>query len=268
MAIEFGDRDTPAHHLTTFTCDDRGRHLVTASVSPDGGEHIDARSSYAEDGRRVQVTSFGPSTQHVDGYGIEGGEGGYPAPGAVRMTTRYDLHGRAEEVIFENAAGEVVQHVRMTRDEAGRLLVEEANMPGLAPPAMESLPDEERRALASLLTVAAGTIRTTSVYDGGGRRIRQSREMGALSEETATFRYDISGFLVEESRRTTSREYALDEAGAPRQGADITRQHDSRYAYVFDAAGNWIERVINSRLSPGGDFAVVATERRTIDYWD
>src|SRR6185295_1747264 len=41
-----------------------------------------------------------------------------------------------------------------------------------------------------------------------------------------------------------------------------------RYAYAYDAQGNWTERVTWKRSVPDGDFLPSKIDRRTIEYFD
>lgn len=264
---EGGTAPGPYPYRTTWSYDDRGRVTATTETGDADSERGRSRSTYDEQGRRTDVVQFPPGGPKVDAYSIEGGEFGYGAPGAVSQTTRYDDAGRPVEVLFHGADGGVIRRVTITRDSAGRVLTEEAEMAG-APliPRQPGMSDDDFAKMQALVSHAFGAMRTTYEYDSAGKAIARAQQMGLLGENRMTYGYDDRGNPIEQRDVHVTREMNFEEDGTPRTSPDTTRIHDVRFTYVYDAHGNWTERIVSSRYAEDGEFAPSNTERRTIEY--
>ena len=221
--------------------------------------------SYDEHGRRTTVEELPPN---LDGYAIDGSELWYGAPGAVRQTTTYDERDLAVESLFLDATGAVIRRVVLTRDAAGRVLIEEAqNGGGFALPDVPGASAEDRDKLAAHVALVFGSMRTTHTYDAEGRLMEETRQMGLLSEDRTTYSYDDRGNRVGQLEETVSREMGFDEEGRPKPSADTKRIHETRFDYQFDEQGNWTERIVKARFAEGAEFATFNVERRSIAYY-
>jgi hypothetical protein len=90
---------------------------------------------------------------------------------------------------------------------------------------------------------------------------------GTLSEDRTTYRYDdLHDEPIEEATEHKSREANLDDDGAVHyKSASVTIQHN-RFEYIYDAQGNWTERMVSYQTEPNPDFQRSNIERRTITY--
>jgi len=268
LASQSGPSDGEARYRRRWTYDRQGRVESVALTGEDADEQPYARSTYDERGRRTEIKTFRPDIR-IDSYGIEGSEFGYGAPGAVSQTTRYDEAGRSIEVLFHNAAGAAVRRVTLLRDAAGRVIDEEADMAGALPlPRQPGMSDADLEQMRALVAQAFGTMRTRYEYDEAGRATRRVQQMGQLGEDRVTFRYDERGNPVEQDEVQVKREMNFDEDNVPHAAPDTTRVHQIRFAYAYDARGNWIERTVSARISEDAAFAPGSVERRTIEYFE
>jgi hypothetical protein len=266
LRSEAGTAPGPYPYKRTWSYDERGRETAT-TVARDGGvEEVRSRSTYDDHGRRTDVATL-QSEVKVDAYSLEGSEFGYSAPGAVSQTTRYDDAGRPVEVLFQGADGGVIRRITFTRDADGRVLTEEAEMAG-APliPRQPGMSDDDVAKMQALVSHAFGAMRTTYEYDAAGRVVARAQQSGLLGEDRVTYRYDERGNPIEQRDVRVTREMHFEEDGTPRTSPDTTRIHDVRFAYVYDAHGNWTERTVSGRIREDAEFAPSNTERRTIEY--
>jgi hypothetical protein len=128
------------------------------------------------------------------------------------------------------------------------------------------MPDAERAQMQSFLRQALA-MRMSYEYDAAGRRIRSTRHQGGLAEDRATYRYDDLGNLIEQDEESVNREMRFDADGARHPTADVRRIHQVRFAYQYDARGNWTERIVSARFREEDGFTPANVEWRTIDYY-
>jgi len=266
LRSEGGTAPGPYPYKTTWSYDERGRETTTTRTRDGGGESVRSRSIYDDHGRRTDVVTL-QSDVKVDAYSIEGSEFGYGAPGAVSQTTRYDDAGRPVEVLFHGADGGVIRRVMFARDSDGRVLSEETDMTSAPLFPRDGMSDEDFAKMQALVSHAFGAMRTTYEYDAAGRPVARVQQMGLLGENRVTYRYDERGNPIEQRDVNVAREMDFEKDGTPRSSPDTTRIHDVRFAYMYDARGNWTERTVSGRVREDAEFAASNVERRTIEYW-
>jgi hypothetical protein len=49
---------------------------------------------------------------------------------------------------------------------------------------------------------------------------------------------------------------------------EIVSKSESRFSYVYDEAGNWIELTVSGRNNPDEPFQTHNVETRVLAYWD
>jgi hypothetical protein len=256
-----------------------GRPTQSVKVAPDGTRRQIDTWQYDSAGRKSKVTFLTVDQPDIPVpifcYGVEGTEIAYGAPGAATLTIAYDEHGRSSEGSFHDANGGLVRRIVFTRDEEGRLLTEvvyfggETPFPGLVTH-NESVPVEERANLAELLTmVFADQVfsSTTYAYDEKGRLMERTIRMGNLSEGRTTYRYDDNDNVIAEISEDQHREMHVDTDGVLRAGEDAHLGQQNRFDYLYDAHGNWTERVVWSRTGSQPEFRRSNIERRAITYY-
>jgi YD repeat-containing protein len=257
MESNFHRGDGPIDRRTVYFYDDAGRHVRTMQVVHDGTPTEWESCTYDAAGRKTKVCFLEAIGRKVSGYGVEGSEQAYPAPGATTMTTSYDERDLPGKVVFEDANGNAVTQVVFVRDSAGRLLSEEVHMGGgsLFSEVLEKTPPDERGRLAALIHKAWGDWSTTYEYDAKGRMVERKRT-GTLGEERTTYRYEDRDNPVELTTEHRNRDAGLDENGTVHYTPDKVSVADTRFEYVYDAHGNWTERAVTHG----------SIERRAITY--
>jgi hypothetical protein len=259
-------------HRTFYSYDDAGRQIRTVSLSHDGNRQEAEASTYDSLGRKTTVRYLFPQEGGAHtAYSIEGMDHGYGAPGAVNMTTVYDANHLPVEVLFRDAQNALVRRIVFTRDEAGRPLKEECLF-GDQPPFPEAeaqghsggVPMAEILAKVFGLAQAFSTI--TYAYNENGLLVERARRIGSLGEERTTFRYDEHRNPIEESTVHEDREYGAYEQGELHVTKERPHTQHTRFEYRYDKEGNWMERVVWSRLEPNPNFECRNVERCEITY--
>jgi YD repeat-containing protein len=262
---QLGTAGAAAQHRVIHAYDPDGRLVRATTIDVDGAEHVTQTCSYDEHGGRATIENL---PANLDGYSIDGSDLFYGAPGAVRQTTKYDDRALAVESVFHDATGAVIRRVVLTRDAAGRVLIEEAqNGEGFALPDTPEMSPEDREKMASMVASVFGSMRTTYTYDAEGLLVEENRQMGLLSEDRTTYSYDDRGHRIAELEESVSREMGLDEEGRPQAKPDTKRRRETRFDYRFDEQGNWTERIVSARFAEGAEFAASNVERRAIEYY-
>ena len=269
LLIRSGTLGEPPDHQMVFAYDAQGRLIRVVTVDPADVERPSQTCSYDDHGRRTAVHDLAPAPQGIAmSYAVDGSEFGYGAEGATRQTTTYDEYGRSVESIFEDAAGEVIRRVFLTRDTAGRVVDEESQaIAAFAVPESPDLSVEDRATMQALMLQAFGSIKTSNQYDAAGHLMLQTRQSGRLGETRTTYAYDERDNPIEQSEIDVQRGMNVDTDGTSHVTPDTTRIHDTRFAYVYDAHGNWTERSVSGRFSADGEFGPSNAERRAIEYW-
>jgi hypothetical protein len=263
----------------TYDYDADGRVRLGVLITPDGLRSETERSTYDAAGRRTKVAVL-PSLPAGAGevpmlHGVEGSTVSFGAPGATTLATDYDERGLPIAAAFHDAAGRVVLRVTFTRDDAGRVLTEEARIGGpffLANlPSDQDLPAEARVQLEAFAGVAfPDDVYHSAVhtYDAAGRLIERITRFGAMTEDRTTFEYGDHGDPVEEISSGWSRSMNSEEGGGVDQGQREVAERATRFEYQHDAHGNWTERITLHRSAPNGSFNRGLIERRIISYHD
>ena len=245
-------KDDEPTSTTVHTYDAEGRPAGQVTIAPDGTRREAESCIYDSSGRKTKRTSFPLLETTNVGYGVEGSQHAYGAPGASIMTTRYDEQGRPAQAIFQDANHAIVRRVTFTRDEAGRVLAESVEFGDAAPfpdvlTGAGGVPSEYRAKMATLLAevFANQTFSTTTyAYDSKGRVVERIMRMGNLSEDRTTFRYNDRDDPIEESEEHHSRGADLDDQGVMQATDERSHTSQTRFEYQYHEHGNWTERIV------------------------
>jgi YD repeat-containing protein len=269
LRSDAGPAGGQAEATTTWTYDDRGRVIAMALVTAGGVETIRESSTYDERGRQTKRAAFN-FPHRIDSYSVEGTEFGYGAPGAVAQTTRYDEAGRPIESEFLDASDRVIRRVTMSRDARGHVVTEESHAPAaLQFPRDAAMSDDDFAQLQTLLAAAGSeSMRVTYEYDEAGRILARAHQWGLLGGERVIYVYDDHDNPVANVTTSVHREMTSDAGGTLQAKDEKTQTSEVRFSYVYDARGNWIEKIVSSRITDSGDFADQNVERRTIEYYE
>jgi hypothetical protein len=268
---------------TVYFYDEAGRHIRTMQLNHDGTETVLEVCSYDADGRKTKVQFLFPREADSEcgagnacgastGYGIEGTDTAYGAPGATTMTVTYDEKNLPAKVLFQDANHRPLNRVIFTRDSAGRLLSEEMHQGEISPfqGIVDQAPAERREEMAAMLRQVLGETlsNTTYAYDAQGRLVKREHRMGSLGGGCTTYRYDDHDDPVEETVEHRSREGSFDEIENVHYSSDRVNVQHNRLEYRYDAQGNWTERIVSFRPESEPDFQRSNIERRAITYHD
>jgi len=267
---------------TVYVYDEGGRLIRTTHLGQDGTRADIEVCSYDAGGKKTKVRvlphleadsecngthACGAST----GYAIEGTNSAYDAPGAATMTVTYDENDLPTKVSFHDSDQHLLSCVTLIRDSGGRLLSEELHKGERSPfqNFLDKAPPEERERLAALLEVVLGDTASnrTYRYDAKGRLMTREHRMGNLGGDTTTYHYEDSDNPVAEITEHRSRDAGLDETGIVSYSSDRVNVQHNRLEYLYDARGNWIERIVSIRSESELDFRRSNIERREIIYY-
>jgi hypothetical protein len=250
---------------TRYLYDERGRHVRTVVIAPDGSATDSETCSYDDAGRKTK-TEFLRNPQFDVSYSIEGTSTGVGCPGATAISTTYD--NLTSEVGFLNIDGKLIKRVTLLRDDAGRLLKEEVIMIGAPPwPGMDFGEHQEAVGAAIGQIFADSFLSTSYTYDGRGRLIQRDDRMGTLGGNRTTYRYEDRDEAVEETTEHTSREASLNEDGTLQYTPGTSHIQHNRFEYTYDSHGNWTSRTVSFQLEPESAFRLSNIERREIEYY-
>jgi hypothetical protein len=236
--------------------DERGRLERVVAVDHDGTEREVETCSYGQDGKRTKAYVVPAQLAKAFMYAIESTGQSYGAPGARTITTLYDDGGRPNEVFFHDADQRLLRRVVLARDGMGRLTTEELRLGEESP-----FPDVVFGPNSVLSS-------TSYAYDARNRVLYRGTRMGELGEHRTTFRYDDRDNPIEEIHEDISREMQIDEAGVLHTSTEKSSTQHARFDYTYDAQGNWLERVVWSRLESNPNFERSNITRREITYYD
>ncbi|MGA7856368.1 MAG: hypothetical protein WCA11_00460 [Terracidiphilus sp.] len=268
---------------TVYAYDEGARLIRATHLGPDGTSTEVEVYSYDSDGKKTKVRllprnvadsecSASGSCGATTGYSIEGTDSAYGAPGASTMTITYDERNLPTKVSFHDANRHPLSYVILMRDNAGRLISEEFHQ-GEKSPFQNYLddkaPPEERERLASLLdaVLGKGFSSTTYRYDARGRLMTREHRIGNLGGDFTTYRYGERDDPVEETTEHRTREASLDDAGNVQYSSDRINVQHSQLEYLYDAQGNWTERIVSIRPESEPHFQRSNIERRMITYY-
>ena len=266
---------------TVYVYDGGGRPIRTVQQGIDGTRTDMEVCSYDVEGRKSKVRFLFPREADSEcssagfcgastGYAIEGTESAYGAPGATTMTVTYDEMNRPVKVSFHDADHRLLSDVILMRDRTGRLLNEEMHQGErlLFQNYLDKAAPEERERFAAMFKAALGDAvsRTIYGYDAKGRLLTRDHKMGNLGGDSTTYRYDDGDDPVEETTEHRSREGSFDETGSMHYAPDRVSVQHNRLEYVYDAHGNWTQRIVSLRSESEPIFQRSNIERRTITY--
>jgi hypothetical protein len=268
---------------TVYFYDEAGRHIRTMQLNHDGTQAVSEVCSCDADGRKTKVRFLfsreadsecgaGNACGASTGYGIEGTDTAYGAPGAATMTVTYGENNLPAKVLFQDAIERPLNCVIFRRDSAGRLLSEEMNQGERSPfqSIVDQTPPDRREEMAAMLKQVLGETlsNTTYAYDAQGRLVKREHRMGSLGGDSTTYRDDAHDDPVEETVEHRSREGSFDEIGNVHYSSDRVNVQHNRLEYRYDAHGNWTERIVSFRPESEPDFRRSNIERRAITYHD
>jgi hypothetical protein len=267
---------------TLYLYDEDRRLTRTTHLRQDGTRTDVEVFSYDADGKKTKVR-FLPhreTDRECDttnacvartAYSIEGTDSAYGAPGATTMTVAYDQWDLPAKVSFHDADHRPLSYVILMRDSAGRLLSEELHQGDRSPfqDHLDKAPQEERERLAAVFAAVMGDVFSTTIYqyDAKGRLARREHRLGNLGGDSTTYRYGDSDDPVEEITEHRSREGSVDETGSLHYSPDRIDVQHSRLEYLYDAQGNWTERIVSFRSDSEPAFQRSNIERRMITYY-
>ena len=268
---------------TVYVYDESGRPIRTTYLGQDGTGRDMEVYSYDSDGWRTKVQflarheadsecSTSRACGATTGYSIEGTDSAYGAPGATTMTIDYDERDLPTRVSFHDANRHPLSYVILMRDSAGRLMSEEFHQ-GERSPFQNNLDDmaspEERERLAALFdaVLGKGFSSITYGYDAKGRLVTRQHRMGNLGGHSTTYRYGERDDPVEETTEHKSRQASFDETGNVKYSSDRINVRHNQLEYLYDAHGNWTERIVSFRSESEPTFQRSNIERRMITYY-
>ncbi len=267
---------------TVYVYDEGGRPIRSLHLDQDGTSRDVEACSYDSDGRKTKVRFLPRHESNTEcstsgacgattGYSIEGTDSAYGAPGATTMTTKYDESDLPTKVSFHDGNGHPLSYVILMRDSAGRLISEEFHQGERSPFQTfldDKAPPEERERLAALFNAVLGDgfSSTTYRYDARGRLTTREHRMGNLGGDLTTYRYGERDDPVEETTERKTREASFDETGNVKYSSDRIDVQHNELEYLYDAHGNWTERIVSFRSESEPTFQRSNIERRVITY--
>ena len=268
---------------TVYVYDEGGRPVRTMHLGPDGASTEVEVYYYDSDGRKTKVKflprnvadsecSTSGACGATTGYSIEGTDSAYGAPGASTMTTTYDESDLPTKVSFHDGNGHPLSYVILMRDSAGRLISEEFHQRERSPFQTfldDKDPPEQRERLAALFNAVFGDgfFSTTYRYDAKGRLMTREHRMGNLGGDLTTCRYAERDDPVEETTEHRTREASFDETGNVKYSSERIDVQHNQLEYLYDAHGNWTERIVSFRSDSEPTFQRSNIERRVITYY-
>jgi hypothetical protein len=104
-------------------------------------------------------------------------------------------------------------------------------------------------------------------YDELGRRIESVTDFGPLGMDRKIIGYNEHGDQNLEILYFERSEYDVNDKGHPGPVRKKINESQARFHYQYDACGNWIEKIVESRTGHK-DFVVSSIERRILTYFD
>jgi hypothetical protein len=232
----------------------------TIMTGKDGKQRVAETYSYEADGGKKKIVNIDPGLPFGCGFGLDGTDSAYSAPGATSITSIYDERGRPIEHLFHDGAGELVSRVDMSYDERGNLVEEVCTQQKLPPEIVPHLSPEQLEAAQMMFT-----FRRRHRYDEQNRRIETSMGMAPNDVHKETYTHNDHGEVILQTSESSHAEYTLGEEGLLHQKPESIRSHrwETQLRYQYDSNGNWIEKIVEA---PGGP--IWSIERRTITYFD
>jgi YD repeat-containing protein len=231
-----------------------------------------------DQGRRTTVSRRPPTVPRPPG--MEYGVGFDPSDLRADVLTRYDSAGRPVEIVFRNGQQQSLNRIELAYDLNGRISHERVfngDVISASRGAQEQaagnttpLSAQELAEFAAVMRamMPAGVFMTREYeYDRRGRVVELRTTMGGLSETLQTYSYDDHDNVIEEHSEEASREASLGRGGRRTTTNETSSESWERHEYVYDARGNWIEKVNLRRESSDREFKRATIERRIIAYY-
>lgn len=261
----------------TYYFYDQGGRLQ--KIATDGKDEAPLTFRYDERGRKTKI-----ETSRAEDYRPNMASGGSPfeaadrapnLPGGGSATTTYDEQDRPTEVQVRDASGELVSHALRAYDALGHVIEEKQildNPVNMFPPEAQAKmlaesglsADQLRQEIgAQLRNLMAGQAEMYSVryrYDSGGHPIHATRRIFNDEEEIETT-YNEHG--DEESEITRNMRLG----GAANDATPAASYSEVRSSYQYDQYGNWTEKAISYRPSPGAAFQSSTVIKRSLTYY-
>jgi hypothetical protein len=237
----------------------------------DAVERIIESFQYDSAGRKTKILHIDAASLRPDttyGYGVEGTASAYSELGAREIQTRYDERGKPVALAFYGDDQKLLRRVVFLYDAAARLIEEVQEE--VASPFPPEVLEQGTAAQVAALRAVFGSIRVFHRYDDTGRRVETRSEMGRLGEDRKATTYNEHGDPESEQHFHTSRDFGMDDEGrlSDQPTRESSNSSESRFTYVYDEAGNWVECTISGRSGPDQPFQTFTIETRELTYWD
>ncbi len=237
--------------------DSAGRVSRVYTINKDGNKRLFEAYLYGPGESRTKTVYFDPDIA-ADGFGVDGTDAAYGAPGATSLTSRYDERGRPTEHLFHDDSGDLVTRVQLRFDERSNVVEELCTQQSHPFELMGNLNEEQKEALRHLFG-------RRHRYDSQNRRIETSSNRTPADYDRITFAYNDQGDVISAISEVSNTEYNLAETGilTPLPGTTSAHRSETNLRYQYDSKLNWTEKIAEA---PGGP--IWSIERRSITYFD
>lgn len=197
------------------------------------------------------------------------------------VITDYNERDEPAGAEIRDSAGRLVARMVRSYDAQGHVLKDEPLFEAsdaIVPAELKAqLNPAQLKAVGGLIATHFAGLSRSFAYDRQGRVKEKRQRMGALFEQVTTFQYNEQGDVVEELATQSQLEgptgWGMDDEGnlvpEPTKKVEVPLQSpaETRYSYVYDSYGNWIERIASRHSGAKEPLQVSATHRRTISYY-
>ncbi len=252
-----------------YRYDDLGRmRSISWSHAPDNPVTF----HYDGNGRKTKVQNSRPEEYKPNcsagGSPFEAADRAPNLPGGGSARTSYDERGRPIEVEVFDSHGELVSRAVRIYDEQGRIAQERqilddpltiipAESRARALETAGGSAEDLRSQIALLMAGQTGPYSVAYFYDAQGHIKQMIRQMFSRGE-TINYSYNEKGDLALEITRSSA-------TGA--EGPADSGYSETRYPYLYDHAGNWIEKASSSRQSQDGALQSTLKVSRALEYF-
>jgi YD repeat-containing protein len=260
---------------TVYSYNGGGRLMSIAdSRTPDNP----VRFVYDERGKRTKVQVSRPGDYRpnvaVAGSPFQVADSAPNLAGGGSATTLYDDQDRPYEIQIRDAQGELMSRAVRSYDDKGNVIEEKQileNPETIIPAEMRaqilessgSSLEELRAHLTNLMGGQAGPFSIVYSYNARGLVEQTTRRIFNREDRIETT-YNGHGDNVTEITRTVEiklrTEQSMSQPGLPSYS-------EGRCSYQYDNHGNWIEKIVSYRSSPGGAFESSGAFLRTLTYF-
>ncbi|HZU24912.1 MAG TPA: hypothetical protein VFA04_05290 [Bryobacteraceae bacterium] len=198
-------------------------------------------------------------------FAVEGLEGCGCPDTTAEVRTTWNQRSLPVETVFLDNKGRTLSRVRRVRDKAGRLVEQHQFLTARASRALYMA----WKAVVNAGRRQRGPLRISSrfyKYDDTGRRAEVRTVSPPVMEQVERFEYNDHGDPIRHTTEHVGREAGLDEHGQLQTRDEQRRIDETRTDYLYDALGNWTERIQYVRAAPGEEYQRVMRERRALEY--